>query len=703
MKTRGNPLCYLAPPMKTRSLLFPLWAVFCVLQSCRPDPKTPNWDVQALTPLVHSRLSVGDIVADSSVETNANGFLSLVYRSPLAALKPGAIAPPLDATFQNTVKLSTIKLGERKFADAISLGELASNGSPFGQFILANVGNTIIVPALPPDVPRSFPVDATRFFQTVTFQSGDLILTIENELAVPLTDVEVRLENGLSQTLLLQKNIDTLKPRQSVTETFPLAGKTMEGALRAVLQRFSSPGSAPDSVVVDTSESIVVSVELKNLIPISATAIFPDQELTSDTTDTQLAAGDAQLTAIRIGTGKIFLDAASTIEDPLQLDYRIPSATLGGNPLELREVVPGAPPTTLSNLFSETDVSGYRVDLTGRPGSNDFNSFFAILLGRIDSTGNLINLSLDDSVFLQTGIQNLTADRGFGYLGKDTVAADEITPSATFGALSIGDFDFEEVKLSLTVENQIGAPIEFIVNSMNAWRGSDSKSLNWNQIGQTQSIPAATLSPAEIPLPGILNLQIDQSNSNLDELLEFRPENFQTSLTAFVNGSLASPDYDQFLFTDFGIDAFLDLEVPLHLSLSDLQLADTVDFDLSDYDPENRWKQGTLKLIATNNFPILFDVELVLLDKNLSEIGTLVSAETVASAVVNSEGRATEAVRSVVDIPVAESDVKNLRNARKIYLKVTTNSATPPEKIKLYPDNFLDLTLSGDLTVRTRK
>ncbi len=685
--------------------LFPLvFLAFWLNIACKPDPKLPQWDTRVATPLLHSRIDMRDLVADSSLKVDPNGNLSLIYRQRLNELIPTEIVAPLNESFHNVIKLSGIDLGTRRFEDFISLGELASNGTTGGALINANNGQRAIIPALAPQGPRSFPVDASKLFQLIVLSSGTLVVEIENNLPVALTDIDFRLQNSGSGLVIAQSNVDTIKALSSYTKQFSLANQSIEGKLEAVLQRFSSPGSQGDTILIDTTDRVTVRVTLRDLVPKAAEAIFPAQTLANDTSLTEeVKVGNAQLTAIEVASGSIYIDSRSTILDKIKLDYEIPGATLGGSSLALNEVIPAAPPGGHASSYREEDLSNYRIDLTGLPGSNGvYNRFYTILRGRIDSSGNLTYLSLNDSVDLKTGIRNLTASKGFGYLGRDTLAGTERSTVDFFDFLGDYNFDLSEFILKLEVDNYLGAPLSFSLNSLRSVAANDSLALTFNSLNQQLSIPAATFGALQ-PLPGKFSLEINTGNSNIDELIELRPRKMISRVTAVINANLSTPDHNQFIFSDFGLRSYLTAEIPLDLKIGRLRFSDTIDFDYSDYDPEGQLQEGNLKLIGRNHFPMRGGVNVRLVDGNGRELTVLTPSEEIMAATVNSDGRAIAEVESIVSYPLDKDAIEALKKCRQVVLDIQLKTSPEGVAVKIANDDYLDITLAGDLNIRTRK
>ncbi len=674
-----------------------------LLVGCNTEPKVPRWDVDVVAPLVEGKITINDLVESSTIEVDSNGLVHLVYQQSISDLRPNEIISPLNKEFDNTLLLQNIDLGSPSVKEQFSLGYLAKGGSQAGQFIIFNNGQKTVIPSFSVTRAKKIGIDATSLFQTIELDSGELSLNITNNLPVALVGLDITLSNTNSGAVIMQKLLDTLHSGASYQETFSLAGKTIEGNLTAAIPVFATPGSGTDTVLIDTSQTIDIQLSLNKLKPKSATAIFPDQNLAQDTADAEIKVNQAQLTGIEVKEGSIFIEGTSTIADEISLQYLIPNATKASVPLQFLESIPAASSPAPGYAHTTFDLTGYSVDLTGRPDYvNIYNTFYTILIGKIDSSGQMVHLSLDDSVRIKTGIQNLTASKGYGFLGKDTMDAQELNEIDIFRFLDKGLFDLAEVELGIDIENKIGAPIDLQLHEMVSQSSSGNVSLAWAGLGQNQLVPAAQLNANNTIIPGFLNLPLNESNSNLDALLENKPEFFESSLSAYVNGSTQSPDYNQFIFFEDGISASLSLSIPLILSASNLQMQDSSKFEYHKIDPNNQLQSGTLKLHADNSFPLDCEIEIVLLDATGIAIDSLQSAETALGAAVDINGNSIEIKESTLNFPLQKTKVSSLRACKQMVFKVSVSSVTPPQKVRIRQSDCLAIRLSGDLTIQNK-
>jgi hypothetical protein len=147
-------------------------------------------------------------------------------------------------------------------------------------------------------------------------------------------------------------------------------------------------------------------------------------------------------------------------------------------------------------------------------------------------------------------------------------------------------------------------------------------------------------------------------------------------------------------FTDYGMEVFISTEVPLHFSAENLLFRDTSDFNYSNLDPANRLESGALVLIGDNYFPFEVKLDMVLLSADSMAMDTLAVNEFLSPGRVNSEGTVVEKVKS----SVRYSEIQLRDN---VDIEATFNTALLPEKVKLYSESHMDVTLSGDLNLRT--
>ncbi len=674
--------------------------------ACRPDPQTAHWEVDTLVPLLSTRLDLTDLDrTDTLIQSDVNGLLELVYRNKLLDIKPGEIAPPFNVNFSNSARLNKITLGQRVIQNRISLGMVAAQAGLSGALLIAANGTNQIIPPLSNIGPSNFTIDATDYFQSITLRDGWLVLRMENNFPIDLTNLQYAIQNQTSGNNILQNTIALLPAGAVHYDSVHLVNNFLiEGNLVASLINLDSPGSNGNSVLIDTSDALDLRVTLDKMDPVAATAIFPAQDLFNDTASASIFLPSAILNSVHVAEGDIFMNAFSTIDDSINLRYALPGAiNSSGNILQFVEIIPAAPPNSTVNSYVEIPVENNLLDLTGLPTDiGVFNTFYTIFTGGIDSTGRLINLSLTDSVYVETGIKNLVTDRGYGFLGYDTLPSEEVIAVDGFEDILDGSLDLKQAQIVLSIDNYIGTPFSVQVDQLKSLGADGNKDLSWNQLGFKFSIPRATENQAgSKPSPGSLQINLDETNSNIQDLIEVRPDSFDLKAKAFMNLGVPSSDLSQFLYTDYGIEAFIDLRVPFNLGLNDLFLGDTLDFKYTDLDPEGRMTKASLKVLSKNSYPFSVEVELLLFDGQRQLLDTLKSSDLVEAAAVDQNGRSSEIKESELLYSLSSEQLNLLKDCKYIFIRSLLNT-TALDGVKIYSDNFLDIQLVGDLRLSTK-
>lgn len=645
--------------------------------------------------------------SDSVLQVDPNGLLQLVVSEKIASLKPGEIAPPFNEEFENTARLQSIALGRRVITNRISLGSIAQQMGLQGALLVAANGTNQVIPPINGVGPSNFNIDATDFFQSMTLRDGWLVLKVENNFPIDLTNLQYSLQNVNAGNFILQNTIASLPSGAVHYDSVHLVNNFLiEGNLVASLVNLDSPGSNGNTVLVDTSDAINLEVSLDQLDPVSATAVFPAQNLFDETAEAFIYPPSALITSVHVSEGDIFMDAYSTINDSINLSYILPGAiNQSGNILQFLRVIPATQNGQVVNEYVEIPVVDYNLDMQGMPGStNVHNTFYTTFIGSIDSTGRIISLSLQDSVFVRTGIRNLVTDRGYGFMGYDTISGEERFEVDAFGDILGGTIDLDDAQIRLEIENYVGAPFDIRIQNLSSQSGnSNPRTLTWNQLGFDFTIPRAQEpSPGAVPSPGILSIDLDNTNSNIQELIEIRPDSMAVEIDAFMNAGTPANDFSQFLNTNYGLEAYVSATVPMKMQLTDLELGDSLEFNYQDLDPASRLRGGNFRLIAKNNYPFRIPVELFFIDEMGVVIDSTFSNSFVEAAPSDANGRATGVLESILDFPIDSDLVENLKQTKTIYIRAYLSTMPVGQSVELRSENYLDLQLVGDFTLSTQ-
>lgn len=671
---------------------------FVIFSGCKHDLEKPGWSVDILAPILKAELSINNLVADTLINTGSDSLVSLVLEEELINYTLSDIIPPFESKIESSVKLNTIELGDTEISESISLGEVAKNAGTIGLVIIANNGNNANIPPINDLPPSSYDIDANEFFESLTLAEGFLDLSIENGFPIPITDLIYRLKNSIDGEVIVQDTVPLIESGTSFNKSYDLANKTIEGTIEATLITFSSPGSGGTPVMIDTSDLITIDMDIRDMVLFEATAIFPEQNLVNDTTDIEFAPdSDFALTEMTVRSGQLNVQGISTIADSVSFYYKIPNVTKNGQVFEVNATVPPAPEGGSSFYNEVFDMEGYTIDLRGRNGDSS-NLFYDIFIANIDSSGNLVNLSLEDSVFLSTSLVQLVPENGFGNLGTDifSIGPDSIELSV-FKSIPSGSINFQEADISIEIENGFGAAADIEIGEFTGSNSDGSSiALNGDVVNETFNLLPATLNsnpPLVSPYQG--NWLLDQNNSNIVDIINIQPEKITYALDIFLNPG-SNPNTDNFIYYDYGLNINLNLSIPLHFIASNLILRDTSAIGNQSGNTFDNLEQGTFKLIVKNGFPLTTELSLIFLDEMFSPIDSVVAFSDILAGIIGSNGKVEQPTTSVIEFFFDRDKIATIQNAKHLVYRANFNTVGI-DPVKIYSSYAIGIQLVGDV------
>ena len=274
--------------------------------------------------------------------------------------------------------------------------------------------------------------------------------------------------------------------------------------------------------------------------------------------------------------------------------------------------------------------------------------------------------------------------------------------SVPFEDIDGGSFDLAAARIRMELINHFGADMQFVLTDVRTENQASGQmaSMNWTGLGQTLNLPSALDdAPNFQPVAHSESWQLDEGNSNLDELFNIQPDRLIYDLDLFINPSgIANPS--GFAYRHHPIEAWMHVEIPLVLSLDGLLLIDTSDFKYSDIDPNDRLIGGTLRLFADNFMPIEAEVDLIAIDSLGTPLDTLLGTEKIQAALLNADERVESSLRTVIEYPLDDQAIEQLKKANRMVFKGRYSTQDRPKHIPLYEHYRTELKLSGAFQFR---
>ncbi len=444
-------------------------------------------------------------------------------------------------------------------------------------------------------------------------------------------------------------------------------------------------------------------------LPFGTLNLWPGDDLvTNAPTQTQYDLGAAQLVYGILERGKAKVHMRNDIQKRVSVTYILQSATLNSIPASFSYIVPAATSSTQSGeLDAELDLTNYEIDFTGLNGDR-VNTIVTVFTIEIDpSEVGMTTVVPADSVDIEITFEDMRPSYVRGYFGSEIISiGPEESYMSFFSRVQSGQLGLDSIYMTFTLENYAGLDARFTVN--NLWSRSQLTSqtvyLNHSIIGSPVNINRAQYSFGYPPtIPQIYSWRFDNSNSNIVDMFEIMPDFLGYDFTLFTNPLGNVSGNNDFLYTKFGINAYLDVDIPVNFFTDQLVLVDTLETDFGITDAA-AVQTMNLTLHAGNGFPFSAQMQLLLLDANNSVTGTIIAAPgIIASAPLSISGGyyfANGATQSVLSIPLNETQTQQLLNSTRIVMQSIFDTGTNPNYVKIFSTNRLDFNLTADIEYR---
>jgi hypothetical protein len=680
--------------------------------SCRSNKQEthPAWNTDLLLPLITTSLSINDIVTDSLIHKNADSSISLVYKTNLYNLNLASQLVPIpDTTLLYDFKLDSLHLASETIVDSISLGQVAQQAGFEGTLIIAANGTKQDVPALSINSTAQYAVNATSFFQTATLETGTLEVTLHNGFPVTMAQIVFELTNQNNGAIVARDTFANIAPGSTQSKSVNLAGKTVDGKMYAQLVNLQTDASN-GSVLIDTANKLTATLSVSNLTVFSATALFPAQNIVDQPQTISLSSPrGAELKKVKILSGNLQIILKSTIEDSIHFNYLLPSATnANGASINISSILPPAAPGQTSSFTENFPLAGYTFDLSG-PKKDTVNTFFNQLIARIDSTGILENISLNDSLYVSYSILNVVPSYMSGYTGRDTINYGPVTiPFSVFKNIKSGKLTLKNINVSLGIQNGIGVNGRVIVRQAQGINSTANSTvpLSGSMINRNLNIPRATDNPLT---PTLTNFTLTPSNSDVLPFIDNLPNELNYNLSIYINPNGNISNFNDFVYYTSGLNISMNMNLPLSLIASRLELVDTIPFSLASTTSKSTStdaiQSGVLTLIASNGFPMQANVQLYFLDGNYNVLDSLLtSTASIAAGQLNNNCMVVSPTQSKIPAAFNETQLNQIKLAKyalvKAYFTTVPNSQCS-NYVTIYSDYNLGIAITGQFNYYT--
>ena len=701
-----------------KKIKFIILAILVIIAgSCIKEFERPQWDVDLKAPLFHGSLDINNLIADSISGNDENGLINLVYENEIFKFGLDSFLSMPDTGSYYAAYLDSIKIAPVTVVEQYTLGEIIADA---GLTIFIPDGSVITIPPLAGLASNDLPIDVSDVFQTMTLAHGFLDIVIQNNLPIDISNMIFQLSNTNSGTIVLLDTFAYIPSGASFTETVSLEGNTVEGNLTANILNMDSPGSAGD-VTINYADAIVSTFHVYELQPSEATAIFPTQNIINSGDKIYFDLGEVELTEMIAKEGYLTLTAINTLPQEVHFTYQMPGLTMNNDTFKVSGSIAAAVDGNTTFVQTVHSMAGYHLDLRGAGpietlhnedmnangiiDNDTINTIFVLSLVSIDSTGNLLSLSLQDSFIFESALTGLVPEYGQGYLGRDTFPASGYIDLDMFKDFTPGSIELEDVKLSLNVSNQLGVEAGFKLVNITAVNNETGNSETLVITGIENpfffSMPSDPLSLNTPVDPVLVSYNLNNSNSNASDLINVFPDRFNYSVELYLNPGNPPPfpvPGNDFIYNNSELNASVNIEVPLSLKASDLILTDTLDFNVAD-ETVNKINSGKIFLEVGNMFPLSAEIELSLYDSitGISHILAIPSNTVLPGVVEMESGKVISPVISNLFVELTADECDMLSETTGLIARIRLNSPQGNEFVKIYSTYTFDIVLSADV------
>jgi len=699
--------------------------------ACIKDDKT-SWNTEILTPIVKSNLTISDLLNSDDVVENPDSSLKLIYSTELYSLTADSLIVFPDTVFEFGASLESLELPNDTITYSLTLGEIArAQGGFLGFIILASHGDSAVIPEIKGLSSGDIEIALGSLFKSIELDSGTAEVIIGNELPMDIEDVDFMVSNAPQHggDLILRDTFPSIPVNNVFSKEIPINGKTIYADLIAKIVELNTPGSNGEKVLIDTNDALVAQIIIKDLKPLKATAVWPEQNVIDQTRLVVFAPGSSyQFKDVELRDGDITFDIFSNLQDSVYIKYTVPNLihTVTGLPFIVDTVVPPAFAGGVSEinviypldeyyfLLNGYGIEDYHIPNVDYDGSGDatdgldaLNSYVTVLEARIQYSGQLKEIALTDSVYVNASIKNLRTEYARGHMGNTIkkIGPDSVS-FALFDNISSGTIDLEQVYFEIETNNGIGATALATFN--NLWSKNTQGdvvilTMDENTMDINKATDSGTLSNHVVSTK-----TFNSSNSNINDFISNLPNKIVFDMDVEINGvdnpsNLASSvisNPPNFLYYESGMNVNMNMEIPLSFMADSLVLVDTIDISFNSQG-EGNVKSGDFTLIVDNGFPFDATTTLYFMDINDNIIDSLWKDQTILRGDVAVNGKVISANQSQIKFSITPERMELIKSAEKIFVKAgfhTFDAADPTkEHYKIYSHYNFKVKLVGDL------
>jgi hypothetical protein len=318
------------------------------------------------------------------------------------------------------------------------------------------------------------------------------------------------------------------------------------------------------------------------------------------------------------------------------------------------------------------NLMGSSIDL-----GNNANLFLVKFTITVTGNGNPANAPYNISI--NQSMENIRYQSVYGYIGDITFPVGNTEVGIDiFKNANIADIFFENPIIEIITRSSFGTPIELNFTEFYAINRDD----------ETMPIENETVTHWSINMPeslgetAVTNLELNRSNTNIDEIMTIRPTGIYYNVIGTTNPARnQSPNFINF---DSNLSIDVEVNLPLFGRVDFFELQDTIGNTLEDLPEDATVEWLELKIQIENGFPFTASIDVFFLDENMQVYDRLFSEPTPLNVI---ESAPTDPGTNIVTQPTTketliyldENKIQGMRDAKSLLLNVQFNTYNQEE------------------------
>ena len=522
-------------------------------------------------------------------------------------------------------------------------------------------------------------------YRSARFFDGSIVFTVTNEFPID-ADVKILLYDENNQLITSSETFSVAK-NTSETSSIQIDGLTISKRLEARLKTQSQGSAQP--ITVD-SQNQFVDTQFNLLDARVDQLVLNQAESFNYTFSTSVEldeSGDISLEKMLLEESIMKLEFVNQIDLPIELHISSGDLTVDGLPLQLHYTILG---NNQTQVFSE-DLKNTAIEFTSDPvtGNSQFSIDYDLTLNlqpgdMLEANRDLRYKALFEVVDFEYVYGNFTLKQ---HMVSDSIRIEQKL-SELYDKVNVVD-----PKLTFTAHNGFGIPLSFSYDLFGT--RTDGSQFEFVLDNNDQAIDAATQLYEVAPSEWFY----DKSNSNLDELISFIPDDkLNLDATFDVNPNAVN---DNFLHdeSEFWIDIYA--ETPLHFNINNVEILDTLTIDSPiDTSDLDQILEATLHFDYRSELPLEVQLRTQMIDTISKNIFFELDPLLLNPAPVSASGEVTEPATGRMSISLTQDEITDLADVNGIPFELTISSSEPETKdAKISANSTIELKVQVEVKI----